>query len=145
MNPAKAVTIALVVVAAFVGALLAVVTAFYIPTHPFSLGAALSALVLGPYCHLVGRALRSPALAALPGVMWLVVAMALGSSRAEGDVVVTGDMNGVLFLLLGTVSAAVGIGTVRAGIVRSDARAARRATEQSAVSPNGSSEAPIGR
>lgn len=141
MTREKAETIALVVVGTFLGFLLALVTAFWIPTSPVSLGAAATTLCLGPYCHLYGRALRSPALAALPAMAWLVTALVLGSARAEGDVVVTGDVNGLAFLLLGTVSAAVGIGTVRRGIDRSDLRASQRAD----VSPNGSSDAPNGR
>jgi hypothetical protein len=142
VTPAKAVTISLLVVGAFLGVLIAVVTAFQVPTGTglLSLGVALTALLIGPYAHLLGVSMRSSAAAALPCVSWLVTTMLLAGKRPEGDLVVTGSAEGLAFLLVGTVSAAVGIGTVRAGIARSDRRAAARA-----VSPNGSSEAPIGR
>ncbi|HWL35430.1 MAG TPA: DUF6113 family protein [Frankiaceae bacterium] len=146
MNPRRAVTISLVVVGTFLGVLIAVVTAFHVPTGTglASLGVALTALLLGPYAHLLGVTLRSSGAAALPCVAWLVTTMLLASTRPEGDLVVTGSAEGLAFLLVGTVSAAVGIGTVRSGIARSDRRAADRAATRD-VSPNGSSEAPIGR
>ena len=119
MTNDRAVTIALLVSGAVVGALLAVVTAFLVP-----LGVPLVVVTLGPYAHAVGRAARSAPAAAVPSIAWFVTTMALASSRAEGDLVVTGSATGLAYLLLGTVSAAVGIGTVRAGIERSDRRAA---------------------
>jgi hypothetical protein len=133
------VTISLLVVSAVVGVLLSVVTAFFVPTGVgiASVGVAAVVLTLGPYAHAVGRALRSSPAAALPGLAWLVTTMILASQRAEGDLIVTGSAAGLAYLLLGTVSAAVGIGTVGRGIARSDRRAAARA-----VSPNGSSQAP---
>lgn len=146
MNPRLAVTISLVVVGTFLGVLIAVVTAFHVPTGygVASVGVAATALLLGPYAHLLGVTLRSSGIAALPCVAWLVTTMLLAGTRPEGDLVVTGSAEGLAFLLLGTVSAAVGIGTVRAGIARSDQRAAHREAMRD-VSPNGSSEAPIGR
>lgn len=127
MNPARAVTISLLVVGVAVGMLIAIVTAFYVPTRPVPLGVVATVVLLGPYAHALGRTLRSTGAAALPCVAWLVTTMALASTRAEGDLVVTGSVSGLLFLLLGTISAAVGIGTIRAGIERSDRRAAERA------------------
>lgn len=148
MTPSKAVSIGLLAVGSVVGLLLAVVPAFFVPTRPVPLGVVAAVLLLGPYAHLLGRALRSSMAAALPCVVWLVTTMVLASSRPEGDLVITGSNAGLAFLLLGTVSGAVGIGTVRSGIARSDGRAAERAArtaEEAAISPNGSSEAPIGR
>ena len=127
MTPRRAVTIGLLLTSVVVGMLIAVVTAFYVPTRPVSLGVALTVLLLGPYAHLVGRTVRSTGAAALPCVAWLVVTMLLASQRPEGDLVVTGSVAGIAFLLLGTISGVVGIGTVRAGIARSDRRAADRA------------------
>ena len=127
MNPARAVTISLLAVGVVVGMLIAIVTAFYVPTRPVPLGVVATVLLIGPYAHGLGRALRSTGAGALPCVAWLVTTMALASTRPEGDLVVTGSVSGLLFLLLGTVSGAVGIGTIRSGIARADRRAAARA------------------
>lgn len=145
MTPRKAVTFGLLALGAVVGLLVSVVTAFFVPTRPVPVGVVATVVLLGPYAHLLGRALRSTAAASLPCVVWLVATMLLASSRPEGDLVITGSNAGLAFLLLGTVSGAVGIGTVRSGIARSDRRAADRAAAAAAISPNGSSEAPIGR
>ena len=128
MSPTRAVTISLVVVGVVVGMLIAIVTAFFVPTGNgvVSLGVGATVVLLGPYAHLLGRALRSTGAAALPCVAWLITTMLLASTRAEGDLVVTGSTEGLAFLLLGTVSGTVGIGTVRAGIARSERRAAER-------------------
>ena len=126
-------TIALYVVGAVVGFLVALVTAFHVPTRPLPLGVVATVLLIGPYAHLMGRALRSAAAAAVPCVTWLVVTMVLASQRAEGDLIITGSLPGVAFLLLGTVSCAVGIGTVRSGVERSERRAAARAIERAAA------------
>jgi hypothetical protein len=123
----KVVTAALLLLGAVVGMLIAVVTAFYVPTRPVSVGVVTTVLLIGPYAHGLGRALRSAFAASLPCVAWLVTTMLLASTRTEGDLVVTGSAEGVAFLLLGTMSGAVGVGTVRAGIDRSDRRAAERA------------------
>jgi hypothetical protein len=123
----KAVTISLYVLGTAVGFLVALVTAFFVPTYPVPVGVVATVLLIGPYAHVLGRALRSSVAATLPAVAWLVTTMVLASSRPEGDLVVTGSTEGVAFLLLGTVSSAVGIGTVRNGVARSDRRAAERA------------------
>lgn len=127
VNRTTATTISLYVVGAFVGFLIALVTAFWVPARPVPLGVVATMLLIGPYAHLLGRALRSSLAAAVPSVMWLVTTMVLASARPEGDLIVTGTLPGVLFLLLGTVSCVVGIGTVRAGVARSDRKAAARA------------------
>lgn len=134
MNPAKVTTGALLVVGTFVGVLIAVVSAFHVPTGEGVASAGVAGtLLIGPYAHLLGRTLRSTAAAALPCLAWLVTTMMLASTRAEGDLIVTGSTPGVLFLLLGTVSAAAGIGTIRSGLARSDRRAAARATAATAA------------
>jgi hypothetical protein len=134
----RAILIALVVCGVAGGVLLAVVGAFYIPASygPLSLGDAIALLAVGPFCHFVGRAARSTWVGTVPGVVWVLVAMVLGARRPEGDLVVLLDVPGVAFLLLGTVSAAVGIGTIAAGVRLDQARV---------VSPNGSSEREFGR
>ncbi len=127
----RAVTISLLVVGAVVGGLLALVTACYVPTRAgfVSLGVVATVLTIGPYAHAVGRALRSSPAAAVPALGWFFTTMYFAAKRPEGDLIVTGSASGLAFLLLGTVSAAVGIGTVRAGIVRSERRVAARAAE----------------
>ena len=130
----RAFLIALVVAGAVGGVVLAVVGAFFVPTSygALSLGDALALLTVGPFCHAIGRAARSTAVGTIPGVTWLLATMLLASRKPEGDLIVTGSAFGMAFLLLGTVSAAVGIGTIRAGVERD-------------VRPNGSSEAGNGR
>lgn len=51
--------------------------------------------------------------AAGPGLVWLGVALALGTQRREGDLVVPGSAMGLLFLLVGAVTSAVAFGAVR--------------------------------
>lgn len=130
MTVDRVLTGGLAVSGAVVGMLLAVVGAFFVPTGvgPLSLGIGI-ALLTGPFCHAVGRAARSVAVGVVPGLAWLTTAMLLAAKRPEGDLVITGQAKGIAFLLLGTVSAAVGIGTIRARL----------------VSPNGSSDAENGR
>lgn len=128
-------TIALAVSGAVGGLVLAVVGGFLVPVAygPVSAGDALALLTVGPFCHLVGRAARSTWVGTIPGAVWLVVTMVLAGRRPEGDLVITGETFGMLFLLLGTVSGAVGIGTIPAAVLRD------------AISPNGSSEGENGR
>lgn len=138
----RAFVIALAVSGAVGGVALAVVGAFSIPLSygPLSLGDAIALLAVGPFCHFVGRAARNTWVGTVPGVVWLLVTMTLASRRTEGDLIVQGDAFGMAFLLLGTVSAALGIGTIRAGVLRDDL-----AREAQVVSPNGSSESGNGR
>jgi len=117
-------------VAAFVAlgllaGVLAVIGAFYSPWVPHVVGvpvpvgvliAAAGNLVVG---LLGARALRSRLVPAVTGLVWLVVAIVLGSRRPEGDLVVTGSGRGVAFLFVGAIAAAAAIaigpgdGTVR--------------------------------
>jgi hypothetical protein len=131
----RAFAVALAVAGAVGGLVLAIVGAFFVPVAygPVSLGDALALLTVGPFCHVVGRAARSTWVGTIPGVVWLLVTMVLAGRRPEGDLVITGEAFGMAFLLLGTVSAAFGIGTIRAGV------------ERDATRPNGSSERENGR
>ncbi len=96
--------------------LLAVWGAFLVPLRiggvpvPVGLLLALSTVPLG---LAGGRALDSRLGVALPGVLWLLVGVTLGSRRSEGDIVVTGGTLGLLFLLLGTLGASVTAGLWR--------------------------------
>jgi hypothetical protein len=125
----RAVTLSLVVVGTVVGALLAMVTAFFVPTRAgvVSLGDVLALVTIGPYAHAVGRATHSSAAGAAPALAWLGTTMYFATLRPEGDLIVTGSAYGLAFLLLGTLSGAVGIGTIRSRVLRDDVRAAERA------------------
>ena len=57
-----------------------------------------------------GRLLGRPG-ALVPGVLWLGIALTLGSKRGEGDLVVPGTLVGLVFLLLGAVTSAVAYGS----------------------------------
>lgn len=131
MTVDRVLTGGLVVAGAVVGMLLAVVGAFLIPAGygAFSVGDAVALVTIGPFCHALGRAGRAVWVGVVPGLAWLTTSMLLAAKRPEGDLVITGEAKGIAFLLLGTVSAAAGIGTIRARL----------------VSPNGSSDAENGR
>jgi hypothetical protein len=96
--------------------LLAVWASFLVPLRAgeLVLPVAHVAVVAGNLClglaagRLVGRAG-----AAGPGAVWLVVAMTLGSRRAEGDLVIPGTGAGVAYLALGALSAALAYGLSR--------------------------------
>lgn len=87
---------------------------------PFRIGA-----TLVPVCWLVagvgnaavgwaGGRLAGHKGAAFPGLVWLLVAFALGSKRSEGDLVVTGTTTGTAFLLIGALASAATYGLVLA-------------------------------
>ncbi len=60
---------------------------------------------------------------AIPAAAWFVVVILLGTSRREGDLVVTGDAHGLAFILLGALAAFLGLlPGPGAGIRRSRAR-----------------------
>ena len=105
-------------VALLVAAWLALVEVFWLPLRlggllvPLSVPAAVVGNVL-----LVRTALRvsgSRLVAALPALVWLVVAVAAMGRRPEGDLVITsGGAGGVVnlaFLLLGVLAAALSVG-----------------------------------
>ena len=55
------------------------------------------------------RVLGRPVGAAVPGVLWLVVALALGTGTAAGDLVVPDTARGVAFLVAGAGAAAAAV------------------------------------
>ena len=97
-----------------VGVELALWEAFLVAARPFGTELPLAAAVAVVGNLLVGvagaRVLGRPLGAAVPGVLWLVLALTLGSRTAAGDVVVTGTFRGMAFLLAGTAAAAVPVG-----------------------------------
>ncbi|HVE97996.1 MAG TPA: DUF6113 family protein [Mycobacteriales bacterium] len=105
--------VATVVMLAFLSLLLAVTGAFLVPRAPVpgvSVGVVLA--VVGNYVVAVRgrRATGSAAAAAVPAVVWLAVVVTLAGGRTEGDVVLTGSWASLAFIVLGALSAAVGIG-----------------------------------
>jgi hypothetical protein len=115
---------ALVAVAA--AAWLALVEAFWLPLRagavpiPLSVLAAVAGnLLLVPLAY---RLSGSRAVAVLPGVVWLVVALGATVRRPEGDLVLVGagvtGAVGLAFLVCGVVAAAFAVGRVLAAAVR---------------------------
>ena len=96
--------------------LLAVWGAFLVPLRiagvPVPVGLGL-ALALVPAGRAGAGGLGDRLGVALPGALWLLVGITLGSRRTEGDLVITGGTLGLLFLLLGTLGAAVTAGLWR--------------------------------
>lgn len=81
---------------------------FLVPLHPWviaPLAVVVGNLVLG---RVAGR-LR-PGGAIGPGLCWLVVALGLSMGGPLGDIIVPGNNRGVLFLVVGVVSAAAALG-----------------------------------
>ena len=97
---------------------LAVWECFFVAARPFGLAlpvSAVAAAVGNVVLGLVGaRVLERPLGAALPGLLWLAVALPLGSKRAEGDLVVTGEWRGIAFLVAGAAAAAAVAGVTSA-------------------------------
>lgn len=93
---------------------LALWEAFLVAARPFGLALPVSAVLAGVGNLVVGlggaRVLRHPAGAAIPGVLWLSIALALGTGTAAGDRVVPGTWRGQAFLLIGTAAAAAAVG-----------------------------------
>ena len=87
---------------------------------PLSVLAAVAGnLLLVPLAH---RLSGSRAVAVLPGVVWLVVALGATVQRPEGDLVLTGGgatgAVGLAFLVCGVIAAAFAVGRVLAAPVR---------------------------
>ena len=84
--------------------------AFLVPLRIDTTRVPVSLLVAGLGNVLLGRAggrlLGTPGVL-VPGMLWLVLAYLLGSTRSEGDLVVPGDLIGTLFLAVGTLGFAV--------------------------------------
>jgi len=96
---------------------LAVWEAFLVAARPFGTGFPLAALLAVVGNVLLGvagaRVLGSRTGAVIPGVIWLAIALLLGSGRPEGDAVVPETVRGLAFLLLGTLAAAGVVGALR--------------------------------
>lgn len=90
---------------------LAVWECFLVGARPFGKPlpvAALLAVVANLVLGAAGaRVVRRRVGAAAPGVIWLALALTLGTNGPGGDRVVLQDGRGLAFLLLGTVSAAM--------------------------------------
>lgn len=97
-----------------VGAELAVWEAFLVAGRPLGTALPLAAAVAVVGNLAVGlagaRVLGRPLGAVVPGVVWLGIALTLGSRTAEGDVVVPASFRGTAFLLAGTAAAALPVG-----------------------------------
>lgn len=98
---------------------LAVWESFFVAARPFGTALPVSAVVAAVGnvgLGLMGRrVLDRPVGAAIPGLVWLAVALVLGSGGAGGDRVVTGEWRGVAFLVAGAAAAAAVAGVTSAG------------------------------
>jgi hypothetical protein len=95
--------------------LLAVWGAFLVPLRVGTVPLPLSWVVAAVGNAALGRAgglLLGRGGAVGPGVVWLAVALTLGSKRTEGDLVVPGTLPGLGFLLVGALASAVAWGAV---------------------------------
>ena len=95
-------------------ALLAVWGAFLVPLRlggvAVPVGVAL-ALANYPLCRAGADALGRRVGGAAVLLLWAVVALQLSSERPEGDLVITGGLRGLAFLLVGLLTAAVAVGS----------------------------------
>ena len=95
---------------------LAIIGAFLSPSAPHVLGVPVPVGILIAFVGnlLVGfggaRGTGTRLAPVVSAIVWVLIALLLGSSRPEGDLVVTGTWKGVSFLLLGTAAAAAAIG-----------------------------------
>ena len=93
---------------------LAVWGAFLTGTRPFGLALPVSALVAAVGNLGLGiagaRVLGRPLGAVVPGVVWIAIALVLGSRTSEGDLVVSSSGRGLSFLIVGAVAATIPIG-----------------------------------
>lgn len=84
---------------------LAVLEAFLVAARPFGIALPLSATLAAVGNAVLGRAgarvLRRPLGAAVPGLVWLGVALSLGTRGPGGDTVVTNTWRGIAFLVAG--------------------------------------------
>jgi len=116
-----ATTVAAICVLAFV---LAVIGSFLSPavwhplSVPFPVGSAV-AVVSNIAIGVLGvRGAGSRLAPTLTALIWLGVALLLGSQRAEGDLIVPGTWPGVVYLFAGTAAAAVPIAMAPRGAAR---------------------------
>jgi hypothetical protein len=96
---------------------LAVWESFLVGARPFGTSLPVAALLAAVANVVLGRAgtrvLDRNAGAAVPGVIWLAIALTFGGNGPGGDRVVLQDGRGLAFLVLGSVSAAVVAGAQR--------------------------------
>ncbi|MBA2389837.1 MAG: hypothetical protein H0V67_06225 [Geodermatophilaceae bacterium] len=97
---------------------LAILECFLLPLRIGSVAAPLSipAAVLGNLAlpALAYRLTGSRAAALLPVLVWFAVVVTASVPRPEGDVIVTGTVQGMAFLILGAIAGAISIGRVMA-------------------------------
>lgn len=95
----------------FLSLLLAVAGAFLVPASVAGVSLGVVVAVVGNYVIALQarRVGGSTSATALPAVAWLALVIVLASGRREGDVVLTGSASSLSFIVLGAVSAAVGI------------------------------------
>ena len=97
-------------------ALLALWGAFLVPLRlrgvAVPLGVAV-ALTNYPLCRAGAAALGRRTGAAVPMALWAGIAVLLSSQRREGDLIITGSLRGLAFLLVGLLAAAVAVGSWR--------------------------------
>lgn len=121
--------------AVLISAWFALVEVFWLPLRiggvpvPVSIPAAVAANLL--LVGLTHRFTGSRVAAVLPAVVWLAVVLPASQQRPEGDLVITGGVVSLAFLLLGVMSAAVAVGRVlatprRASGLPAQGRGARR-------------------
>lgn len=112
----RAATVALGVLAFLVALEVAVLECFLLPSYlgsvpvPLSIVAAVAGNVLLPATAL--RLSGSRVVGVLPVLGWLAVVVAAAVPRPEGDLIVTGSLRGLAFLLLGALAGAYAVGRV---------------------------------
>lgn len=92
---------------------LALWEAFLVGAHPLGTTFPVAAVLAVVGNLLVGRLgaalLQRPLGAAVPGLLWLGITLALGSPTGSGDLVVTNTFRGMSLLLGGSVAAAAAV------------------------------------
>ena len=66
-----------------------------------------------PLCRAGAAALGRRTGAAVPMAVWAVIAVLFSTARREGDLIITGSLRGLAFLLVGLLAAAVAVGSWR--------------------------------
>lgn len=73
------------------------------------IGALVMIIITGALCRLAGFGMRTRMAAALVGLPWLLVSYLFSLPRAEGDVVIAGDLAGGVYLYGGLILVAIAI------------------------------------
>lgn len=102
-----------VVVVALAAAVLSIVACFtaveYVGATPAPVGIVVTVLVNCSLPWISARVAGARAAAAVPAVVWVVVALVAAAPGPGGDVILPGTWQGLTFLLLGAVAALVGV------------------------------------